>query len=490
MADSVRSPWSFLFLWALYPQPLPCYVTPASHLNNVLSIIEELEGQDPTMNILKVTEFLRDLQTSDQDFRRFLLGGTSDPVVLPQPLNHTSLSFLEEVLNHGAGPLTETGVVLTPDGTTVAVGNLVAGIEAGLKRGVNQSWSGVAGPFSAPVDSLCALTLAKDLGLAFLFHHMNENEELLGPDGCWDDVDCPRVFTRSGPWTPATNALINGGMDGFILGNLLPVLQTPLPKLSVLLRDYYGQVPSLLRQKASRRRKNFEATFDPGNFTSQVLSAVSILDHIRNNSVLQHLDLNTFREISEQGLQQFYHSYLECPAIIPRCMWAAKPYRGEPKMLELPLRFVFIHHTFGPSQPCMTFRDCAADMRSMQRFHQDDRQWDDIGYSFVAGSDGYLYEGRGWHWVGAHTKGQNFKGYGVSFIGNYTSTLPDQASLQLVKESFTKCAVAGKKLVGDYVIQGHRQYRETTCPGEALYNEIRSWEAFKEVEATTPTDKM
>lgn len=70
----------------------------------------------------------------------------------------------------------------------------------------------------------------------------------------------------------------------------------------------------------------------------------------------------------------------DCPAIIPRCMWEAQPYRGTPTLLSLPLSFLYIHHTYEPSQPCLSFQQCSQDMRSMQRFHQDDRGWDDIGY--------------------------------------------------------------------------------------------------------------
>lgn len=75
-----------------------------------------------------------------------------------------------------------------------------------------------------------------------------------------------------------------------------------------------------------------------------------------------------------------YSSISDCPPIIPRCMWDAKPYRGTPTNLSLPLSFIYIHHTSTPSQPCLTFQQCSADMRSMQRFHQEDRGWDDIGY--------------------------------------------------------------------------------------------------------------
>lgn len=83
------------------------------------------------------------------------------------------------------------------------------------------------------------------------------------------------------------------------------------------------------------------------------------------------------------GESPFFHrlpSLAECPAIVPRCMWGARPYRGTPKLLTLPLGSVYIHHTFIPSTPCRTFAACADAMRSMQRFHQDTRGWDDIGY--------------------------------------------------------------------------------------------------------------
>lgn len=61
-------------------------------------------------------------------------------------------------------------------------------------------------------------------------------------------------------------------------------------------------------------------------------------------------------------------------------MWGARPYRGTPKPLSLPLGSVYIHHTFSPGTPCRSFAACAGAMRAMQRFHQDTRGWDDIGY--------------------------------------------------------------------------------------------------------------
>lgn len=117
-------------------------------------------------------------------------------------------------------------------------------------------------------------------------------------------------------------------------------------------------------------------------------------------------------------------------------------------------------------------------MRSMQRFHQDTRGWDDIGYSFVVGSDGYVYEGRGWHWVGAHTLGHNSRGFGVAFVGNYTAALPTQAALRALRDQLPACALRAGLLRADYALLGHRQLVPTDCPGDALFGLLRTWPRF------------
>lgn len=101
-------------------------------------------------------------------------------------------------------------------------------------------------------------------------------------------------------------------------------------------------------------------------------------------------------------------------------------------------------------------------------------------FSFVVGSDGYVYEGRGWNHVGRHTRGHNALGYGVSIIGNYTATLPSRHAMDLLRNHLALCAVNGGGLTGNYTIQGHRQVvNYTSCPGDSLFSEIRSWEHFR-----------
>ncbi|TNN83719.1 N-acetylmuramoyl-L-alanine amidase [Liparis tanakae] len=95
------------------------------------------------------------------------------------------------------------------------------------------------------------------------------------------------------------------------------------------------------------------------------------------------------------------------------------------------------------------------------------------------GSDGYVYEGRGWKHLGTHTRGHNAIGYGVSIIGNYTAALPSRHTLDLLRHRLVRCAVEGGWLVANFTIQGHRQAATyTSCPGDALFSEIRGIAAY------------
>lgn len=104
-----------------------------------------------------------------------------------------------------------------------------------------------------------------------------------------------------------------------------------------------------------------------------------------------------------------------------------------------------------------------------------------LSLSFVVGSDGYVYEGRGWNVLGTHTRGRNSIGYGVSIIGNYTATLPSRHAMDLLRHRLVQCAVNRGALIANFTIHGHRQVvNYTSCPGDALFSEIRSWKHFRE----------
>lgn len=47
--------------------------------------------------------------------------------------------------------------------------------------------------------------------------------------------------------------------------------------------------------------------------------------------------------------------------------------------------------------------------------------WDDIGYNFIIGEDGNVYEGRGWKYLGTHAPAYNGQSIGICVIGDFTS---------------------------------------------------------------------
>ncbi|KAG7279699.1 hypothetical protein CRUP_011631 [Coryphaenoides rupestris] len=417
----------------------------------------------------------------------------ADAVTLPP--------YLARALNHRVrSDGREEGVLLTWDGTTVAPGPVLLGLEAGFLSATSRGLP----------RSLYQLTLAQHVALAV---RRPGNARGLFPDGCWDSPSSPREFRLSGRPRALTAALVQGGMDGVVLGMAISSARLGAGvSLSGLLKSYYtppqGGGPGLV---ATRRRENFMQLVGQGPLLArQVLRSLDLQLWLKGRPKMERKERKKMVALVNTEIKEFVLKFMDCPHIVLRCMWRAAPYRGTPTLLSLPLGFMYIHHTSTPSAPCLTFQSCAADMRAIQRFHQDERGWDDIGYrweeqgtgeeggrggeemgegeeqagvsySFVAGSDGNLYEGRGWYWQGAHTKGHNALGYGVAFIGDYMSHLPVKSSLALVRDRLATCAVARGALVGNYTIQGHRQVVSTDCPGDALYHEITGWDHFGEV---------
>ncbi|KAL2087067.1 hypothetical protein ACEWY4_018126 [Coilia grayii] len=446
-----------------------------------IQAIQQIENSGLEVSPLSIVRSLRRAAGHDDAFTQTFLRTTqddSDTHILTanhsQDVKAWSVEFLrffdKAIHNFVTDSREERGVVLTPDGTTIALAPLLQGIEAGLK----------ARSEGHPPEGLHSLTLARTLGLSFLHAYNTSTVDRLGPDGCWDNVTAPMVFTLMGPPSLATDALINGGMDGAILGAHLSDDSEAVPKLSMLLESYYhfqlgeaglDEAPRLV---SAMRRENYRKLVPPS------LLEETVQEFLADREPSAHL-----REAVKEGVLDFVLRYLDCPPMIPRCQWGAKIPKGIPVRLSPPLQFLYIHHTEIPSRPCLNFQQCSKNMRAMQRFHQEDRGWQDIGYSFVIGSDGYMYEGRGWGRVGSHTRNHNALGYGVAFVGNYSASLPTQHSLDLVRHRLAKCGVTSRFLQANYTVWGHRQATDTTCPGNALYSEISTWEHFGDTRSST-----
>ncbi|CAL1680429.1 unnamed protein product [Lasius platythorax] len=164
--------------------------------------------------------------------------------------------------------------------------------------------------------------------------------------------------------------------------------------------------------------------------------------------------------------------------VISKAEWGARASKSPAANLKIkPAPNVIIHHSTGPS--CETQAECQLKVRGIQNEHMNNKGWSDIGYNFVIGEDGNVYEGRGWGKKGAHSIPFNSKSIGICIIGNYSNRTPKAAAIQAVAKLITR-GVNNGEIKSDYKLLGHRQTWSTACPGDSLYTMIQSWPHWTE----------
>ncbi|XP_054157441.1 peptidoglycan-recognition protein 2-like [Oppia nitens] len=120
-------------------------------------------------------------------------------------------------------------------------------------------------------------------------------------------------------------------------------------------------------------------------------------------------------------------SYNPCPLIIPRQQWRAR----QPNQLIAsipPAEHVFVHHT-DDGNTCQSLESCGVRLRSLQSYHQFNKDWPDIAWNFIIGGNGQVYEGVGWNRQGFHTLNWNHNSIGVAFVGNFNDEKPTEKKL-------------------------------------------------------------
>lgn len=151
--------------------------------------------------------------------------------------------------------------------------------------------------------------------------------------------------------------------------------------------------------------------------------------------------------------------------VISRTQWGAMAPQNKTNLTS-PAKRVIIHHT--AMKNCKNLMEGTQELQSIQRAHMHDRHFDDIGYNFLVGHDGTVYEGRGWGVVGAHTKDHNDDSLGIAFMGNFNNDSPSSEAIMSVKQ-LLKDGVSQGFLLPEFVVSGHRDLGKTECPGAKLH---------------------
>lgn len=196
------------------------------------------------------------------------------------------------------------------------------------------------------------------------------------------------------------------------------------------------------------------------------------LDVLRFSAVIPEV----IEELAEEDLPEVdaasaeIRRELQGIGIVTREQWGARATRctgGDSSK-----RRFAIHHTVtGSSDP-------ARQMRGIQSFHMNTRGWCDVGYHFLVGNDGKIYEGRPLHLLGAHVGSNNSGNIGVSFIGCYHTS--GCSGLGPTRPSDAMVRVSGRLLgtlsrlygisLSSTSVRGHRDHpgQSTSCPGDNL----------------------
>ena len=179
----------------------------------------------------------------------------------------------------------------------------------------------------------------------------------------------------------------------------------------------------------------------------------------------------------------------EKPVTIPQEDWR----KGLPEPSYNPIKqdnnHVIVHHSAGNTGDTNTRQV----IRNIYLYHTNVNGWSDIGYNFVIGVNGRIYQARDGlgevkdHRVkGAHFCGKNSGTMGVALVGNFEKGSPTTSAIQSLKGLLAwKLDTADLPAMGAFphptydadpdplkVISGHRDGCATLCPGENLYSQL------------------
>jgi hypothetical protein len=200
------------------------------------------------------------------------------------------------------------------------------------------------------------------------------------------------------------------------------------------------------------------------------------------------------------------------PRIIARRAWARhdSPPAYPPEYGTV--QIAFVHHTDTPNGYSPS--EVPELIRSIYVYHRFSNGWNDIGYNFVVDRFGRIFEARAGGIdepvIGAQAGGYNGFSTGIALLGDYEAARISSAAREALQrliawklslhgapvlgELTVKCEVGGsqysrfpaRSAVTLSRVSGHRQADATSCPGDALYGQLREVRRLAAKLAGTP----
>ncbi|WP_262402780.1 peptidoglycan recognition family protein [Actinomadura sp. CNU-125] len=168
------------------------------------------------------------------------------------------------------------------------------------------------------------------------------------------------------------------------------------------------------------------------------------------------------------------------PRLYTRADWDARPPKRPAEVLNRAPDHIIVHHTATANSKDRSLSHAFALSRKIQRWHMDGNGWDDAGQQLTISRGGIVMEGRnrsldsiraGNLAVGAQVLHHNDHTIGIENEGTYsTKGVPKRLWTSLVEVCVWLCEQY--RLDPNEAIAGHRDFNNTSCPGDRLYRRL------------------
>ena len=244
--------------------------------------------------------------------------------------------------------------------------------------------------------------------------------------------------------------------------------------------SYQGQAPLSPSRIIQPRLEGYQHIVQAGDTLSALSrrSGISVNSIIQVNNLQSHIikpgQVIVLPGISNLQVDPLQRQLIDEPEIdsflrgdyriVRRSSWTKQSVRKNNRPMGSVNR-ITIHHT-GEHGNIAKLPDLEV-VKRIENYHRNERRWAAIGYHYLVGRDGKVYEGRPAHFQGAHTRGNNRNNLGISMIGDFNKHEAGQRQLAALASLIDD--MRGKYGVKRSRVFGHRDLSPSICPGKYLY---------------------
>lgn len=217
----------------------------------------------------------------------------------------------------------------------------------------------------------------------------------------------------------------------------------------------------LISCQTAEKRPHIFYTVQSGDTISSIsrLSGVSV-EEIRNANELSSDLIHTGDILKLPGISSLKQGrLLQELSLVTRKEWGAHE-AGSCEKASV-FKRITVHHTTDNDKFVKTDIEF---LRLVQKHHQNTNKWADIGYHFLIGQNGILYEGRNLKYTGAHVRGKNAGNIGIALLGDYNVHELKPKQLETLEKLID--ALRERYDIPKRMVFGHGELGETKCPGK------------------------